>query len=757
MKAKIYYFTVYVFLNFSDIFATTNYSHIPYEKYQAIVRPAVERMTLKEKLGQMTLVKFGFLQPTSNQIDYNLINQYHLGAVLAAGGEVPNGVGGVNDGINQTTFNLDEPSDYLNSTARNWISINHQVDENPVITIAGDVIPLLIGVDAVHGQSIILGNVIFPHNIGLSMTHHGSLLNKVGYWTAHDALETGFNWVYAPTVAISHNPDWGRTYESLGSIPKLTENYTIQLVNGFQQSHKGKITGVLATVKHYLGDGATFDGIDEGDTKVNDFNRFLNVNGAGYKGAMISNSGSIMVSYSAINNLPMTFNRKLVTDYLIEGKHDYFGHPFRGLIVSDYGAIDKAASQGLPTTTTHTPYPEALAKAINSGIDLIMLSSTAQYEKNLGGFLELFQQVVESGAIPIERINEAVTRILAVKYAMGLIEINAQGYLIKGKRPTFPTYKEIYKKTAGSARTTEIKTALKAAEESLVLLKNSNDILPLEKEKIEYIILVGTSLINVRQDDGTYIPTFFANYNNIGIQTGGWTVSWQGIEGNDFWLGKYKISSGASSVLDGLKKLAPQATLITTLQELAQFPQVNAKNSVIVGVLAEPPYAEFMGDVACPFCFNSTTNVGCLYNYHLNPYLPLQQRSTLEINYAQDDLDLIAAVKTINQKIPLISILFSGRPMIIQQPGKISDAFIAAWLPGTTGGQAVANALFGRYQFRKSHYSLGEPNSLTMEWVRNMQQLKNYPVYRKGRGFVAYRNPLFNIGYGLKSHKAKRL
>lgn len=459
MKAKIICLSIFFVLNLVDIFATKRNCHVPYDEYQAIVRPAVERMTLKEKLGQMTLVKFGFLQPTSNQLDFNLINQYHLGALLAAGGEVPNGMGGVNDGINQTVFNLDEPSDYLNSTASNWISINQQVANNPVLTESGDVIPLLIGVDAVHGHSIVLGNVVFPHNIGLSMTHHESLLHKVGYWTAHDALATGFNWVYAPTVAVSHNPDWGRTYESLGSIPKLTKSYTIQLVNGFQQVHKGKITGVLATVKHYLGDGATLDGIDEGDVRVKDLDRFLKVNGAGYKGAIISNSGSIMVSYSAINNLPMTFNKKLVNNFLLKGKHDHFGHPFRGFIVSDYGAVDKAANQGLPTTTTHTPYPQALAKAINSGIDLVMLSSTSRYEKNLGDYLALFQQVVESGAISMERINEAVTRILAVKYAMGLIDVDAEGHLVIGKRPTFPSYKKIYNRTEGGARATEIKTA----------------------------------------------------------------------------------------------------------------------------------------------------------------------------------------------------------------------------------------------------------------------------------------------------------
>ncbi len=739
------FFFLFVFAFLAMLRNEFNQKKIPFQEYEIRVRPAVLRMTLEEKIGQMTLVKYAFLQPTTQTLDYPLINRYHLGAVLAAGSEIPNGRGGVNDGLNELSVELNDPENFLTSTKENWIAINRQIDAHPVITNQGDVIPLLIGVDAVHGHASILGNVVFPHNIGLSVTHDELLLSEVGYWTAHDVLKTGFNWVYAPAVAISHNPNWGRTYETFGSVPLLTQKYTFQLVDGLQQQIDGKITGVLSTVKHYLGDGATLDGVDEGNVIANHLDHFMEVNKAGYEGAIQSSAGSIMISYNAINNLPMTFNTQLIQD--LRKAKKYFDTPFAGLIVSDYGAIDKAGSQGLPTTTTFTPFPQALANAINSGIDLVMLSSTATIEKDLPSYLALFKQQVESGAISEERINDAVTHILAVKYAMGLIDINSQGQLIKSERP-FLSNKKKYEE--------EINTAIRAAEESLVLLRNKNQLLPISSDTIEYVVLLGTSSIHKKQNDGKYIPASYANYDNIGIQTGGWTISWQGIEGNAFWQGSNKRESGATTLLEGIKKLVPKATIITSLDTLLLYPNINHENTIIIGALAEPPYAEFMGDIASPLCVNATDHQkGCLYHYHLNPYLPLKQKQSLAIDYEKSDLDFILAVTTVDPKIPLITVLFSGRPMIIQDPLDKSDAFIAAWLPGTTGGQAIANALFGKYLFCPQKGSIGTPNTLTVNWMRNMDQLKNYPIYDKGSGFVSYEDPLFKIGYGL-STQSKR-
>ena len=721
-----------------------------------LIKQIVDNMTLEQKLGQMTLPKYMFLQPGSDTINFGLIQKYYLGAILAAGGEVPNGKGGVLAG-------LDEPQDYMSATQANWQKLNSQVNNHPVRVQlkSGEVakIHLLLGVDAVHGEHNVLGNVTFPQNIGLSMSHDPDLFNKIGKAVAQDMGVTDFNWAYAPTIAISHNPQWGRTSETLGSIPSLTSQYADAYISGLQQnSLGGHINGVLATAKHFLGDGATYNGIDQGNDHVQDMQRFLQVNDAGYIGAIKANVGSVMVSYSAINGTPMSINASLLASL--------YSNNFNGFLVSDYGAVDKVSTQALPTKTYLMPYNLALAESVDSGMDMIMITSTSPNYKTAADFLQIFKQDVDKGLIPMSRINEAVTRILTVKQKMGLIQIGNDEQL-KGN------------KAATISRQQEIDLATQSAEQSLVLLKNNNNVLPLAANNIKYVVLAGESLIQVRQDNGSRKLELFQDYNNIGMQNGGWTLSWQGIEGNTFWQGENKANSGATSVLDGLKNLLPNATFVyphyqdtsnqaaidqtrqNFLQDLAnQYPDMNASNTVIVGVVGEMPYAEFMGDVGNPYCTDDqdATN-GCQYNLHLNPYLPLMQNKTLNVDYAAFAKQVIAAVKQKDAKIPLITTLFSGRPMIITKPLEDSNAFIAAWLPGTSGGQAVANAIFGNYLFCNGNSQTGNnqcvagsPNTLSLNWVRNTDQLKDYPVYTQGTGFVAYNDPLFKIDYGLATN-----
>ena len=727
---------------------STHKTIIPFKQYQARVQPLVKAMSLDEKLGQMTLPKFTMIQQ-HNRIKYQLIERYHLGALLGAGGEVPNGKGGVLSG-------MDEAIVYQHATLAQWQQLLQNTKAHPVVVkLANQLveIPLLLGVDAVHGDYNVLGATLFPQNIGLSMTHDPHLLKETANWTAHDVLVSGFNWVYAPTVAITHNPNWGRTYETLGSTPRWTRRYAAAIVAGLQQNDAkhGTINGVLATVKHYIGDGATWNGIDEGNDHVKDVKRFLSVNFAGYEGALDSDAGSIMISYSAINHLPMSFNRHYLTTILKGGKA---GRPFNGLLVSDYGAAYKAGQQGLPATSVKTPYPVALAKTINAGMDLIMLSNAASY-KTIARYLTILKQDVKSGLIPISRINDAVTHILAMKYAMGLIHQNKDGSWVSNQRIPFKSL------SAQSER----KTASRVAEESFVLLKNHHRLLPLNFKKIQYIILIGERIIPTRHDNGRYVKTLFQNYNNIGAQNGGWTIAWQGMNGNAFWQGKNKKRSGATSVLDGLRMIAPQAKIIyphyrsfTNLKLIAKtraaflntlkqnYSDMNQANTVMIGVLAEVPYAEFMGDISSPYCRdNKTYDHGCLYNLHFNPSLPLQQKKSLAIKYSRFDQKILTTLKNQHTKLPMVTILLSGRPMIIQEPLRKSDAMIAAWLPGTSGGEALANALSGRYRFRQTT----DANSLSVQWVRNMHQLKNYPIYSRGKGFVMFQHPLFKIGYGL--------
>lgn len=756
-----------------------------YQQDLAAAKTLVSHMSLAQKIGQMTLAKFFMLQRDNvnpNVIDWQRISQYHLGAMLVAGGEVPNGQGGVVAAMNS-------PEDYLTSTQKNWLEYTNQAKTHlPTVTLNGEVvqIPLLLGMDAVHGAQTLLGNTTFPQNIGLSMTHDPALLYSVEAWTAHDIKSAGFNWAYAPTVAVAHSPNWGRFSETLGSeyqdwIPR----YAAAMVDGLQQEDaNGTMHGVLATAKHFIGDGATFNGIDEGnDQNVTALNRFLTVNRAGYMGAVRqADAGSIMVSYSAINQDPMSFGPQQAGDLALL-KHLRDGtllagdlasgadpYPFRGLLVSDYGAVDKAANQGLPATPEHTPYAQALAKAVNAGLDLFMIDSTSQDYHSIDDFQSILRTDVSSGLITQARIDEAVEHILVAKMEMGLLVYDNGKWMTK--QPILTPEDKM------QADRFEVATAIQAAEESFILLKNQHRVLPLDSNKLKYIVMIGESVVAAKddQDPPQRHPEVYYNYDNLGAQNGGWTVAWQGIEGNAFWQGLNQVTSGASSILAGVKRLLPKAVIITPKFDLnitaadlakslrAKYPDMKADNTAIIGALAEIPTAEFMGDVANPACISGQTHEGCLYNRFggtLNAYLPDDQPMTLDLDYNGFDYNVINAVKALaGSCTPLITILLSGRPRIINHALNRSEAFIAAWLPGTSGGQAIANALLGQYHFCEGHHvsgsdqcQPGSPNTLSVAWLQDMTSLKNYPQYlypsKRDDAYLPYENALFDIGYGL--------
>jgi beta-glucosidase len=743
---------------------------IPFLRYQQLVQPIVKNMTLNQKLGQMTLPKLAFLRGADNKIDPSLIRQYHLGALLAAGGEIPDGKGGV-------IAAKSEAKDYLTSTTANWQKLMGPLSQQAVVVMVGTQavkIPLLFGIDAVHGNQSVLGNVLFPQNMALSMTHNPELLQQVEYFTAAQLRKDAFNWAFAPTVAVSHNPDWGRNFETLGSVPALIKRDAKALVQGLQQDNgRQYISGVLATAKHFLGDGATLDGIDEGNDDSHDLPRLIAANAQGYYGAIASGVGSVMVSYSAINGVPMSINKALVTDELRNKEG------FRGLAVSDYGAVNRAANQFIPNAQhpLNLTYPQALAKAVNAGLDVFMLSSVAKSYTTVPEFQSILKQDVVGGKIKMSTIDQAVTRILAVKYAMGLIHVTPHGHWQSNVRPNFPGFRRIYHGSAATQHQAEVDTATKAAEQSFVLLKNQNKVLPLSPEKIKYVILLGEEALSVHKDDGSSTKTLFANYNNVGAENGGWTVAWQGVEGNLLWRGKNKKTSAATTLAESLKRALPKATFLYPLAAQASIGEgivknqkfvtklkqsahhMNTHNTVIINTMAEVPYAELMGDINNPYCRDNSheARYGCLYNGHYNAYLPNQQKSSLQIGF--DPVTRHVLKMLASKEIPLVSILLSGRPMIIDQgdnPLARSQAFIAAWLPGTSGGQALANALLGKYIFcgGTSKNSNGQchknsANTLTVDWPRSMTSLGHFPVYGVGRGVETLRHPLFGIGYGL--------
>lgn len=759
--------------------------------YRAIVMPIVEKMTLQQKIGQMTLTDLSMLPTQADHysaphlIDPALMSQYAVGALLVAGDETPYTCTGERcTAINNATI----PGIYEHAIAANWLALANEVGKSNVsVTIGKDNVALiapLLGTDAVHGNQHVVDQVLFPQNIGLAATHDPAEFYQAGYWTAQSVRATGFNWIFAPTLAVSHNPNWGRYYETMGSDPDLVKTYAYCFVQGAQQSSGGFMHGTLATAKHYLGDGATLNGIDEGNDSVSDLDRFYRVNSAGYIGAINASVGSSMISYSAVNGLPMSINSTLFSSlYTGQLNGQIYHAPFYGFAVSDYAAVNRIATQGLPTTTNARPsFNQAMADTINAGMDMIMLSPWTE-NSTIDNFQKLVTGLVANAdkkkapAIDMNRINEAVVRILAVKYAMGLIT-NPDGTIWHTQRTLLSTVNDDPNNDKAA------QAALQAAQKSLVLLKNKDSVLPIQPQQLQYIVLVGEDIIPVQQGTKPQ-PELFQTFNNIGAQNGGWSLRWQGYEGNEYWLGTHQKMTHASSIVGGISQIvAPyktqvlythyteptinmDAVKVQRAQFMAQLkqllPKMTPHNTVIIASLAEPPYAEFMGDINVPYCANETSSItkGCLYNMHQNPYLPKQQKSTSAVGLDQYSQSIIQLLHEKDTKIPVVSILFSGRPVVINEtinqfnPLNDSAAFIAAWLPGTTGGQAIANALFGRYLFCNGKALMNgacpshSANTLPVDWLKDMSQLTNYPVYSKGIGVPRYSNPLFAMGYGL--------
>jgi beta-glucosidase len=532
----------------------------------SVVDELVNDMTLDEKLGQMILADLTFLRGENGKTDLSLINEFHLGGILIDANVVPDGMGDIStDFINEDV--------YLNGTMKNWQELSSGIME---AAKNGNEIPVLIGTDNIHGNQHVVGEILIPHNIGLAATHDLEIICATAFFNAYSVLESGVNWGFSPTIAVTHNFQWGRTYETLGSVPEDIVEYSQNYVFGHQaiDFRKGCIRGILATTKHLVGDGATFDGIDEGNVHVANLNNFLDVNLLGYMGGLEASVGSTMVSYSGVNTMPpfniddsvpMSINSTLLQSYL-DG--DFLGTPFNGFLLSDFNGIEKAANQGLPTTGTKIPFEDALTIAINGGIHMIMTDGKQVGIPDLGTYIGMLRSLVEDDRIPIENIDEAVRRILAVKFALGLIRIENGDFVFHYEKGVeeLPDFNRILPRVSGAsdAKDAAFKTALIAARESLVLLKNdgfsngadNNELthtLPIDINKIKNIVLVGEKIIDVQTAQSPQ-PTLFQDYDNIGVQNGGWTIRWQGFEGNKFWQGENKETSRASSILDGLNE-----------------------------------------------------------------------------------------------------------------------------------------------------------------------------------------------------------
>jgi beta-glucosidase len=570
-------------------------------------------MTLAEKIGQMSLVA----KRTLHNIDD--IRDLGLGGLLSGGGGYP-----------------------TPNTPEAWADMVDRFQEKALESRLG--IPLLYGVDAVHGHNTLYGAVIFPHNIGLGAANNPSLMTQIGQITAKEMAATGIYWNYAPMVALPHDIRWGRTYEGYSDDPARVSVLATAFMKGLQGHDLGSPISVLATPKHFIGDGATVFGtathpgflLDQGDAQLSeDALRASHL--LPYQAVIDAGAKSIMASYNSWNGTKVHGDRYLLTTILKEELG------FSGFIVSDWDAIQQIAPDDYYTSVVH---------AVNAGIDMNMMS------QNYPQFIATLTQAVEQGDVPMARIDDAVRRIVSVKLDLGLFEAPF------ANRPLL--------KQVGSADHRAI--ARDAVSQSLVLLKNNEGHLPLAKT-LRHIYVAGEGA------------------DDIGLQSGGWTIEWHGAKG--------AIAPG-TTILDGIRQAVSPETVVQYSAD-GNFTHDLDNAEVCIAVVSEDPYAEGQGD-------------------------------RQELFLSDADQAMLRRVRASCDT--LVVILLSGRPLIITDLLDDWDALIAAWLPGSEG-QGVADVLFGDRPFT---------GRLPLDWPRSMDQIPTQAHITPDKPH----HPLFPRDFGLK-------
>lgn len=478
----------------------------------------VGRMTLEEKIGQMIQIGREVATP-------DVMNKHFIGSVLSGGGSVP------------------APK----ASAEAWVNMVNEIQKGALSTRLG--IPMIYGIDAIHGHNNVYKATIFPHNVGLGVTRDPNLAKRIGAATALEVRATGIPYVFAPCIAVCRDPRWGRCYESYSEDHRIVQAMT-EIIPGLQgeipaNSLKGVPfvsgkTKVAACAKHFVGDGGTVRGVDESNTVV-DYKGLLGIHMPAYFDSVQKGVATVMVSYSSWNGKKMHANRDLITGFLKNKLN------FRGFVISDWQGIDRI------TNPPHANYSYSIQAGVLAGIDMVMLPN------NFAEFISDLTYLVKSNAIPMSRIDDAVKRILRVKFVMGLFENPIADFSLANQ--------------LGSQEHREL--AREAVRKSLVLLKNGKvagqPLLPLSK-RAQKILVAGS------------------HADNLGNQCGGWTIEWQGVKGNDLTVG--------TTVLTAIKNtVGPSTKVIYNENPDANFVKTNGFSYAIV-VVGEVPYAEMFGDSA---------------------------------------------------------------------------------------------------------------------------------------------------------------
>jgi beta-glucosidase len=545
---------------------------------EAFVEQLLAHMTLEEKVGQMIQADIASISPEE-------LRTYKLGSILAGGGAAP--------------------GDNVRATPQAWLNLTDDY-YRASLTASSAVhppIPILFGIDAVHGHAKVVGATIFPHNVALGAAHDPDLVRRIGVATAEEVAATGIDWTFAPTVAVARDVRWGRSYESYSESPELVAAYAAAMVTGLQgQRDTPQFMGpghTLSSVKHFLGDGGTLGGRDQGNTILPEA-QLCAVHGAGYPAAIKAGALIVMASYNSWNGVKLHASHYLLTDVL-KGRLG-----FNGFVVGDWNAHEQ-----VPGCTKYR-----CAAAVLAGVDMLMAPD---------GWRELYENTlaqVRSGEIPKARVDDAVRRILRVKAVAGTF-----------KRPAPKQRSDAGDFTRlGSADHRAL--AREAVRKSLVLLKNDHGILPLNPHAS--ILVAGGAA------------------DSIGAQTGGWTIDWQGDHNSN---GDFP---GGTSIFGGIQAAVAAGGGSAVLSKEGRFTD---KPDAAIVVFGESPYAEFQGD-----------------------------RENLEFSPNDaHDLELLRRLHA--EGVPTVAVFLSGRPLWVNPEINASDAFVAAWLPGSEG-EGVADVLF---------------------------------------------------------------
>ena len=570
----------------------------------------LDGMSLEQKVAQMIQGEIKHVTPDD-------VRRYGLGSVLNGGGSFP---------ANNKHSSIDD-----------WVNLADAYREASLDTSQGSAgIPILWGTDAVHGHNNVIGATLFPHNIGLGAANDPELIGRIGRATAKEVAATGIDWIFAPTVAVVLDDRWGRTYEGYSDRPEIVKAYSGVIVEALQEQ------GLLATAKHFVGDGGTYQGIDQGNTEV-DLEELMGVHGQGYLSALDAGVNSVMASFNSWNGDKIHGNKELLTDVL-KGQLG-----FTGFVISDWNGVGQV--DGCTNASC--------AQAINAGMDMIMAP------EDWRELLDNTIAQVKAGEIPQARIDDAVGRILRTKLAAQMFDA-----------PKPSSRAGQYTDSVGSAEHRAI--AREAVRKSLVLLKNDNNLLPLSPK--QNVLVAG------------------AGANSIEMQTGGWTISWQGTgnSNSDF--------PGATSIFDGLNQALTEAGGQVALSEDGSFAE---KPDVAVVVFGETPYAEGQGDVET---------------------LAWQEET-------QADLALLKSLKA--QGIPVVAVLLTGRPLWLNAHINAADAFVVAWLPGSEG-VGVADVLVAATDGSPRHDFSGR---LSYDWPNKDLNAED--------AALPVTDLLFEYGYGL--------